>query len=42
VRRSWAWTLTGGALLWQARLPAVAALLVLQTLAVQLLFYTRW
>jgi hypothetical protein len=27
---------------WQARLPAVAALLVAQTLAVQLLFYTRW
>jgi hypothetical protein len=27
---------------WQARLPTVAALLVTQTLAVQLLFYTRW
>jgi hypothetical protein len=27
---------------WQARLPAVAALLVAQTLAVQTLFYTRW
>jgi methylthioxylose transferase len=27
---------------WQARLPTVAALLVAQTLAVQLLFYTRW
>jgi hypothetical protein len=27
---------------WQARLPAVAALLVAQTIAVQLLFYTRW
>jgi methylthioxylose transferase len=27
---------------WRARLPAVAALLVAQTLAVQLLFYTRW
>jgi hypothetical protein len=27
---------------WQARLPAVAAFLVAQTLAVQLLFYTRW
>jgi hypothetical protein len=27
---------------WQARLPAVAALLVAQTLVVQLLFYTRW
>jgi hypothetical protein len=27
---------------WQARLPAVAVLLVAQTLAVQLLFYTRW
>jgi len=27
---------------WQARLPAVAALLVAQTLAVELLFYTRW
>jgi methylthioxylose transferase len=27
---------------WQARLPAAAALLVAQTLAVQLLFYTRW
>jgi hypothetical protein len=27
---------------WQARLPAVAGLLVAQTLAVQLLFYTRW
>jgi methylthioxylose transferase len=27
---------------WGARLPAVAALLVAQTLAVQLLFYTRW
>jgi hypothetical protein len=29
-------------LAWQARLPAVAALLVAQTLAVQTLFYTRW
>jgi hypothetical protein len=27
---------------WRARLPAVAAVLVAQTLAVQLLFYTRW
>lgn len=27
---------------WGARLPAVAALLVAQTLTVQLLFYTRW
>jgi hypothetical protein len=27
---------------WRARLPAVAALLVAQTLAVELLFYTRW
>jgi methylthioxylose transferase len=27
---------------WQARLPTVAALLVAQTLLVQLLFYTRW
>jgi heme/copper-type cytochrome/quinol oxidase subunit 1 len=27
---------------WRARLPAVAALLVAQTLMVQLLFYTRW
>jgi hypothetical protein len=27
---------------WRAPLPAVAALLVAQTLAVQLLFYTRW
>jgi len=27
---------------WQARLPAVAALLVAQTIAVQLLFCTRW
>jgi methylthioxylose transferase len=27
---------------WRARLPAVAALLVAQTLAVQTLFYTRW
>jgi methylthioxylose transferase len=27
---------------WQADLPTVAALLVAQTLAVQLLFYTRW
>jgi hypothetical protein len=27
---------------WQARLPAVAALLITQTLLVQLLFYTRW
>jgi hypothetical protein len=27
---------------WQARLPAVAALLVAQMIAVQLLFYTRW
>jgi hypothetical protein len=27
---------------WRARLPAVAAMLVAQTLAVQLLFYTRW
>jgi hypothetical protein len=27
---------------WRARLPAVAALLVAQTVAVQLLFYTRW
>jgi hypothetical protein len=33
VRQLWAW---------QARLPAVAVLLVAQTLAVQLLFYTRW
>jgi hypothetical protein len=33
VRQLWAW---------RARLPAVAALLVAQTLAVQLLFYTRW
>jgi hypothetical protein len=29
-------------LAWRVRLPAVAALLVAQTLAVQLLFYTRW
>jgi hypothetical protein len=27
---------------WRARLPVVAALLVAQTLLVQLLFYTRW
>jgi hypothetical protein len=27
---------------WRARLPAVAAVLVAQTLAVELLFYTRW
>jgi hypothetical protein len=27
---------------WRARLPAVAALLVAQILAVQILFYTRW
>jgi hypothetical protein len=27
---------------WQADLPTVAAMLVIQTLAVQLLFYTRW
>jgi methylthioxylose transferase len=27
---------------WQVRLPAVAVLLVAQTLAVQVLFYTRW
>jgi hypothetical protein len=27
---------------WQVELPAVAAVLVVQTLAVQLLFYTRW
>jgi methylthioxylose transferase len=33
VRQLWAW---------RARLPVVAALLVAQTLAVQLLFYTRW
>jgi methylthioxylose transferase len=33
VRQLWAW---------RVRLPAVAALLVAQTLAVQLLFYTRW
>jgi methylthioxylose transferase len=33
VRQLWAW---------QARLPAVAMLLFAQTLAVQLLFYTRW
>jgi methylthioxylose transferase len=33
VRQLWAW---------RARLPAVAALLVAQTLLVQLLFYTRW
>jgi methylthioxylose transferase len=33
VRQLWAW---------QARLPAVAVLLVAQTIAVQLLFYTRW
>jgi hypothetical protein len=33
VRQLWAW---------RARLPVVAALLVAQTLLVQLLFYTRW
>jgi methylthioxylose transferase len=33
VRQLWAW---------RARLPAVAALLVAQLLAVELLFYTRW
>jgi methylthioxylose transferase len=33
VRQLWAW---------RVRLPAVAALLVAQTLAVELLFYTRW
>jgi len=27
---------------WRARLPAVAALLVVQLLAVESLFYTRW
>jgi len=27
---------------WRARLPAVAAMLVAQFLAVELLFYTRW
>jgi hypothetical protein len=48
VRRSWGWSVAGGALLWAGSMltyPAVllvGALLVAQTLAVQVLFATRW
>jgi hypothetical protein len=43
VRRSAAWTVAGGVLLWTASMLTYAAgLLVGQTLLVQVMFATRW